>query len=77
MTEKRTSPNSGKKPHQKYKSFVVLQYLLKNSDEDHVVSAKAIVEDLQEEYGLIRSGVPYDAHRHETRRSIGITLGGH
>ena len=52
MSEKRTSPKSGKRPHQKYKSFAVLQYLLKNSDEDHVVSAKAIVEDIADEFGI-------------------------
>lgn len=38
----------GKKPNQKLKPYVVLQYLLKYADENHVASAPAIVGYLQE-----------------------------
>ena len=38
----------GKKPNQKLKPYLVLQYLLKNSDENHAVSASEIVGYLQE-----------------------------
>ncbi len=44
-----TSKNShGKKPNQKMKPYVVLQYLLRNTDEDHVESATQIVGYLEE-----------------------------
>lgn len=36
----------GRKEHQKLKSFIVLQYLLKNTDEDHPVSARDIIDYL-------------------------------
>lgn len=41
-------PKHGKKPNQKMKPYVVLQYLLRNTDEDHVESATQIVGYLQE-----------------------------
>ena len=43
----RTPPQHGKKPNQKLKPYLVLQYLLRNTDEDHVVSAETIVEFLK------------------------------
>ena len=52
MTEKRKSPNSGRKAHQRYKSFVVYQYLLKNSDENNAISGKEIANDITETYGI-------------------------
>lgn len=34
----------GKKPNQKLKSYFVMQYLLKHSDEDHLVAATELVD---------------------------------
>lgn len=49
MAEKgKESPNSGKKNNQRMKPYLVLQYLLKYSDENHPVSAKQIAGYLQE-----------------------------
>ena len=42
----------GKKPNQKLKPYLVLQYLLKYSDENHTVSAPELVGYLQEECGI-------------------------
>lgn len=44
--------NHGKKPNQKLKPYLVLQYLLKNSDENHKVSAPELVSYLQEDCGI-------------------------
>lgn len=41
----------GKQAHQKIKPYIVLQYLMKSSDEDHTKSANDIVESLAE-YGI-------------------------
>lgn len=60
-TEKKT-PQHGKKPNQKLKPYLVLQYLLKNSDENHAVSAPRIVGYLQE------AGI--DAERRSIYRDI-------
>jgi len=43
----RTPPQHGKKPNQKLKTYLVLQYLLKCTDEDHVASAYDIVNFLE------------------------------
>lgn len=43
------TPRHGKKPAQKLKPYVVLQYLLKNTDEDHPVKADYIVDYLKDE----------------------------
>ncbi len=51
MAEQREAQH-GKKPNQKIKPYVVLQYLLKYSDENHVASALDIVAFLQEECGI-------------------------
>jgi len=40
-------PEHGKKPNQKIKPYVVLQYLLKNSDENNTKSAYDIIEFLE------------------------------
>ena len=42
----------GKKPNQKLKPYLVLQYLLRQSDENHVVSAENIVGYLEETCGI-------------------------
>lgn len=42
----------GKKQNQKLKPYLVLQYLLKNTDENHVVSGEDIVGYLQEYCGI-------------------------
>ena len=42
----------GKKQNQKLKPYLVLQYLLKKTDENHVVSAENIVGYLQETCGI-------------------------
>lgn len=55
-------PQHGKKPNQKLKPYLVLQYLLRNSDENHAVSAPRIVGYLQE------AGI--DAERRSIYRDI-------
>ena len=45
-------PEHGKKPNQKVKPYVVLQYLLKNTDEDHLQTAPEIVAFLEEDCGI-------------------------
>lgn len=40
-------------PHHKIKPYIVLQYLLKNTDEDHVATAPGIVDFLREECNII------------------------
>lgn len=42
----------GRKSDQKLKPYLVLQYLLKNSDENNVISAPQIVGYLQETCGI-------------------------
>jgi len=41
-------PHHGKQPNQKIKPYVVLQYLMKVTDENHVVSATDIISFLEE-----------------------------
>ena len=55
-------PEHGKKANQKLKPYLVQQYLLRNSDEDHVVNADDIVEFLG------RCGI--DAERRSIYRDI-------
>ena len=57
-----TEMHHGKKPNQKLKPYLVMQYLLKNSDENHAVSAPQIVGYLQE------AGI--DAERRSIYRDI-------
>lgn len=47
MEEKKT-PHHGKQPNHKMKTYIVLQYLLKYTDENNVASAKDIVAFLEE-----------------------------
>ena len=49
---KNPAANHGKQPNQKLKPYLVLQYLLKESDENHFVSAPEIVAYLQEDCGI-------------------------
>lgn len=42
------NPERGKKPYQKLKPYIVLQYLLKETDENHAVNYKAIIKYLNE-----------------------------
>lgn len=42
----------GKRDHQKIKPYLVMQYLLDHSDEEHTVSAAEIVAYFQEYYGI-------------------------
>ena len=54
--EKRRANSSdgkqGRKEHQKLKSYIVTQYLLKNTDEDHPASAKDIIDYLAD-FGIL------------------------
>lgn len=50
--EGNTEAQHGKKPNQKVKPYVVLQYLLKNTDEDHVATAFDIIAFLEDECGI-------------------------
>ena len=45
-TDKSFEARHGKKPNQKLKPYLVQQYLLKNTDEDHVASAYDIIDFL-------------------------------
>ena len=50
ISDKKKSDSSngkqGRKEHQKLKSYIVTQYLLKNTDEDHPASANDIIDYL-------------------------------
>ena len=47
-TDKSFEAQHGKKPNQKLKPYLVQQYLLKNTDEDHVASAYDIIDFLEQ-----------------------------
>ena len=51
MREKERSQH-GKKPNQKLKPYVVLQYLLKNTDEDHIATAFDIIAFLEDDCSI-------------------------
>ena len=55
--------NSGKREHQKIKPYIVLEYLMRNSDEQHAIPASDIVSYLQEDCGI-------DAERRSVYRDI-------
>ena len=55
--------NSGKREHQKIKPYIVLEYLMRNSDEQHAIPASDIVNYLQEDCGI-------DAERRSVYRDI-------
>ena len=48
ITDKSFEAQHGKKPNQKLKPYLVQQYLLKNTDEDHVASAYDIIDFLEQ-----------------------------
>ena len=54
---------SGKREHQKIKPYIVLEYLMQNSDEEHAISAKDIIDYLQDDCGI-------DAERRSIYRDI-------
>lgn len=55
--------NKGKREHQKIKPYIVLEYLMKYSDEGHAISAKDIVDYLNGDCGI-------DAERRSIYRDI-------
>ena len=57
------STNCGRKENQKMKPYLVYQYLLRHSDENHVVSASELVGYLQETCGI-------DAERRSIYRDV-------
>jgi predicted DNA-binding transcriptional regulator YafY len=57
------SKSSGRKENQKMKPYLVYQYLLRHSDENHVVSASELVGYLQETCGI-------DAERRSIYRDV-------
>lgn len=56
ISEKKKAESSdgkqGRRSHQKLKSYIVTQYLLKNTDEDHLASAKDIIDYLAD-FGIL------------------------
>lgn len=44
--------NSGKRVNQKLVPYIILQYLMKNSDADHMVSTKDIIDYLTDDCGI-------------------------
>ena len=55
MVEKRIhSPtaNSGRKQNQKLKTYLVLQYLIQNTDEDHLIKGEDLAAAIEDTYGI-------------------------
>lgn len=52
MEKEKLSEGKGKRSHQKIKPYVVLQYLLRYTDEEHPSSADEIAQVLKEEYEI-------------------------
>lgn len=46
------APKHGKKPHQRLKPYLVLQYLMRETDENHLVTATEIVSYLMNDCGI-------------------------
>ena len=46
------SPNSGRKPHQQIKAYLLLQYLLRNTDDEHAIPMADLETYLQDECGI-------------------------
>ena len=61
-TDKSFEVQHGKKPNQKLKPYLVQQYLLKNTDEDHAAKTKDIITHLKA-YGIT-------ADRHSIARDV-------
>ena len=51
MTDKKTT--RGRKTDQKMKPYLVMQYLIKHTDENNIVNATDIAIDLFENYGIL------------------------
>ena len=62
MSETREA-HHGKKPNQKVKPYVVLQFFLRETDENHLVTLPEVVAYLQDDCGI-------DAERHSVSRDI-------
>jgi len=52
VEEKKTADNRGNKFNQKLKPYMVLQYLMRYTDEDHLVTANDIVDALKKDYHI-------------------------
>ena len=52
MTEKKAGDNRGNKFHQKIKPYMVLQYLLKTTDENNIATGEGIAEVLRMSYDI-------------------------
>ena len=52
MTEKKAGDNCGNKFHQKMKPYLVLQYLLRNTDENHIATGEGIADTLRADYNI-------------------------
>lgn len=61
--EPKTNPNHGRKANQKMKPYLVMEYLMRNTDENHAAPADAIVEYLRDDLGI-------DAERRSIYRDI-------
>lgn len=61
--EPKTNPQHGRKVNQKMKPYLVMEYLMRNTDENHAAPADAIVEYLRDDLGI-------DAERRSIYRDI-------
>ena len=61
--EPKANPNHGRKANQKMKPYLVMEYLMRNTDENHAAPADAIVEYLRDDLGI-------DAERRSIYRDI-------
>ena len=63
-------PRPGKRPGQKYKSLLVIQYLLKNADDENAVTMSDILSHLSK-YGITSGRCPPELQRGYTRKVPG------
>lgn len=61
--EPKINPQHGRKANQKMKPYLVMEYLMRNTDENHAAPADAIVEYLRDDLGI-------DAERRSIYRDI-------
>ena len=61
--EPKAKPDHGRKANQKMKPYLVMEYLMRNTDENHAAPADAIVEYLRDDLGI-------DAERRSIYRDI-------
>ena len=61
--EPKANPSHGRKANQKMKPYLVMEYLMRNTDENHAAPADAIVEYLRDDLGI-------DAERRSIYRDI-------